>query len=274
MSTLVGLTAVANAQSLGSAANYDLLLLQNGQATLKEGNLGGAVGFGYNSKVGLDKDVYISGDIFVHSRIGEFKADDDYAQVSGNTYFSGYDTQLDKAHEDAVTFANKVSASDYSVTAAFGNFKSDDKGAFSFSSSMSQTVLDFGGLEMKGSNFTLNGRAGQNDRFIIRISDQLKFENSNVVLNNLNRDNVIWVKSGDKNFDLHKNNYGEFSGTIVALDGQVILGEVDFAGSVIGSDLKLGSGFVLSGTSIPEPSSSLLLLSGLSGLMLVRRRQS
>jgi hypothetical protein len=149
------------------------------------------------------------------------------------------------------------------------------------------TVLDFEELDLDGETFTLNGRSGGMDQFIIRVSDAFEFKASDLKTTNLNVDNVIWYYSGDDKFDLHKSDGGKggkggkggdpadfmkFTGTIIAPNGEVRLGEVDFTGRVFGTDLKLGSGFKFQGA-VPEPSSSLMLVIGAGSLLLVRRRK-
>ena len=137
------------------------------------------------------------------------------------------------------------------------------------------TVFDFEEVEAKDKIWTFTGRDGFSDKIVIRVAENFEMESTVVNLVNLEAEDVTWYSSadGDKDkFDLHTGDpRSEFAGIIVSPDAQVRLGEVNFEGSVYGSDLKLGSGNEFTGV-VPEPSASLmLLLSGL-GLVIYRRR--
>lgn len=268
------LTAVANAQTLGTAGAYDILVLNGGEISMKDGGYGGQIGIGQESKGGFEDSAIFSGNLYSHSTV-DYSAKAGFDTPNNNIFLSGFDTELEQAVTDAKKYADDLSA--LGATASFGAYSGKDSGPFSFSASMNQTVLDFTKLIMEDSNsFTLTGRGGFNDKFIIRVAEDVLFDQSDVILENLDHRDVVWYKMGNKDFDLHKAGFSKFQGTILALEGQVILGEVDFTGSVIATELKLGSGAEFTGqsTMVPEPSSSLLLLGSLGGLMFLRRRQS
>ncbi|MGJ8697118.1 MAG: PEP-CTERM sorting domain-containing protein [Verrucomicrobiaceae bacterium] len=273
MSTLAGLTAVSNAQSLGSALNYDILVLDNGQSLLGPGTLRGEVGYSDATTTDNKASVAFQGNLYVHSNVNGFRRDSGFTASGGTIYTSGYDTQLDGANADIVTFANDVAR--LGSTVHYGEYQSTSRGAFSYSSTQNQTILDFTKLELRGEDFTLTGRDGFDDKFIIRISSNIVFERSEIVLNNLDHTDVIWYNTGGASFDLH-GAVGNFYGTIVSPgSGQVVIGDVDFTGAVIARNMKLGTDFNFTGqTTIPEPSSSVMFLGGFGWLMLGRRRKS
>lgn len=263
--------ASASAQSLGSAAKYDIFSLNGGTLELKDANqLFGQVALSNNSELTGGKETQnFDGTIFAHTGA-------DIDDVGGLNPSNGIQSSaminaaINQANADVAAYVSYLNG--LSATQTYGKQES----AFSFNSSMGLTVLDFTEIDLDGENFTLNGRAGGNDQFVIRISDDFEFKEADLVLNNLATDNVIWYFSGDGGFDLHKSdsdNFMKFAGTIVSPEGQVRLGEVEFTGRVIGSELKLGSGFDFTGTTVPEPSSSLMVLIGAGSLMLVRRRK-
>lgn len=259
----------ASAQTLGSASDFDILVLEDGKIQLVDGNqLFGNVGYTAGSEAKDNKDIQIfDGTVFVHST-----ADFDYEPATfspSGGIINPADSILDQANSDALAYISYLDSltADASYTGKY-------KLGFSLSTAMALTVVDFEEISVKDDNvFSFTGRAGQDDKIVIRISDKFVFDGAHVSLTNLDPENVIWYSQGDKDFDLHKGD-NEFFGTIVSPEGQIILGETDFTGVVIGSEMKLGSGFEFTGSSIPEPSSSLLLiLSGASGLMLYRRRK-
>jgi len=148
------------------------------------------------------------------------------------------------------------------------------------------TVLDVAGFNMSGSGdaITLNGRVGGDDIIVIRSNaDSLWAGGAPVILNNIDRRNVIWLTTGNKNFDLHKNGGANFEGVIInsattpQSDYTTIIGDVDFKGQIYASHIKLGTDVFITGSStfgppIPEPSSVLLVLTACAGLMFRRSR--
>lgn len=275
--TLIGTASLCSAQSLESAASYDILILNDGKISIEEGNVWGQAGYSEGVDADKNKDeANYNGTLYVHTKVNKFKSEPGFTSGGGVIFTSGFDSELDQANVDANNYITYLGS--LSSTSNFNDYKSKDDGAFSSTSTSSLTVLDFKKLEMEGLNFTLNGRSGFNDTFIIRTRNELLFsKGANVVLNNLDRRNVIWFHDTDKDFDLHKNDSALFEGTIIAPEGKTVLGEVDFRGSVIGGDeIKIGSGVRFQGTTtfIPEPSSSLLILTSLGGLVFARRKQS
>ena len=245
----------ANAQSLGAAAKYDIFVQDNGKLELKDANqLFGLVAVSDGAVLdGKNEANTFTGAIFEHT--GGSIINDSGLDPSGGTHSSAaIDIDIDQANADLTSYIGHLSG--LTATASFGNQTS----SFSYTSTMGVTVLDFTKVDLDQESFTLTGRAGGTDQFIIRTSDFLEFKESDLILNNVSVDNVIWYHSGTSNFDLHKSggkgtdpaDYMKFAGTIIAPDAkEVRLGEVDFTGSVYGSNLKLGSGFVF----VPEPSS-------------------
>jgi hypothetical protein len=262
----------ASAQTLGTAANYDIFIQNGGSLKLKDANqLFGDVGI--SNKATLDGGKTSStfdGTIFRHTGAGI--VDGGGLNPSGGIQSSAaINAALNQANIDLnnyVTYLNGLSA-----TQSYGNFTS----VFSFSSTMSQTVLDFTTLNLDNDSFTLTGRAGGDDVFIIRVSDQFEFRDTDVTLNNVAVDNVIWYFSSNSGFELHKsdlasnpNEFQKFFGTVIAPNSdKARIGEVDFTGKVYATTLEMGSGFIFQ---VPEPASSLMLLVGAGGLLLRRRR--
>ena len=262
----------ASSQTLGAASNYDIFALNGGKIELKDANqLFGQVAISNGAELDAkNKSTTFTGTIFKHTG-GSIKDGGGLNPSGGIITSPATDSAINQANADIESYVTYLSG--LTATQSYG--KQND--SFSYSSMMSLSVLDFTELDLDKESFTLNGQAGGTDQIIIRVSKDFEFKESNLVLNNLDVDNVIWYYSGNDKFDLHKSadkpeDFMKFAGTIIALDGEVRLGEVDFTGRVIGGNLKLGSGFEFTGT-VPEPSSSLMLVIGAGSLLLVRRRK-
>lgn len=257
-----GITTSASAQTLGSAANFDILVLNGGKIELKDGNqLFGDVG--YSNGVDATKNSNVQdfvGGLYVHSG-AKFKPGN--INPSDGIFTSGFDSILNQANVDVANYASYLSglSSDLSFSGTY-------KDHLSFFSTGAISVIDFNKVDTTGKDFTFTGRLGETDQIVIRISDEFKFKGGNINLVNLEASDVIWYLSSDKKFDLHKG-FSNFQGTIVAPDGEIVLGETIFTGQAYGQEMKLGSGFAFQ---VPEPSSSLMVLLGAGGLFLRRRR--
>jgi len=257
-----GFSASVSAQTLGSALNYDILVLNGGKMELTDGNqLYGNVGYSDGVEAKKNKDVQdFQGTLYVHSGA---KFNPGNISPSGGIFTSGFDAQLNQANVDVLNYASYLSG--LTADLSFGGTYKD---AFSFTTTQSLTVIDFNKVDTQNKDFTFTGRAGEMDQVIIRIGEEFKFKGGNVNLFNLDQTDVIWYLDSNKTFDLHKG-HSNFAGTIVVPEGKIILGETFFTGQVYGDEIKMGSGFAFQ---VPEPSSSLMVLLGAGGLLLRRRR--
>lgn len=274
VSSVMAAAAVsANAQTLGSAANYEIFVQTGGVLELKDANqLFGRVGISNSATLdGRGESTTWDGTIFKHTG-GTIKDGGGLNPSGGIQTSAAIDTALNQANIDLNNYISYING----LTSTGGGTGLKVNSTSSYSSTGSLNVLDFKEINLDQETFTLNGSAGGTDTFIIRVNDAFEFKESDLVLNNLSVENVIWYYSGSGGFELHKSdsnpdNFMKFAGTVIAPDaGDIRIGEVDFTGKVYGSSLKMGSGFKFEG--VPEPSSSLMLLIGAGGLLLRRRR--
>ncbi|MEP4809544.1 MAG: PEP-CTERM sorting domain-containing protein, partial [Luteolibacter sp.] len=265
---LTVISSSASAQTLGTAANYDIFVLNGGRITLKESNqLFGQIGYTNGVNAGTNETIQnFQGAVYVHTG-ASFSYKPATFNPSEGIFTSGYNSQLTQANTDALAYGSYLGGltSDFSYTTKLQT-------GYSLTSTKAQTVIDFTEVDVKNFNFNLTGRAGQSDQIIIRISDQLAFEGVHVNLTNLESKDVIWYLGSDRQFSLHSGG-GSFQGTIVSPLGKVIVGATDFKGALYGKELVLGSGFKFQGNTVPEPSSSVMMIFGAASLLLVRRRK-
>lgn len=263
-------TSLTAQTSLTSTVDYGILVLDNGVSDIKDSAISGDVLYSDNSQNSIENVSPLSGSVFAHSNVNKFDFKPIYAPTGG-TFTSGFDIKIDQANIDAMAMSFLASAQ-----IATASYSKSDKIDFSYSSSSSLTVLDIEELILEENTFTLNGRAGQDDQFIIRIDKGLNFRKSSVVLNNVNQSDVLWYFGTGGNADIfHAKpdttaSYG-FQGVVLNPDGQIRLGgEGSFNGALIGGEIKIGSGGNFE--SVPEPSSSVLVLLGSIALLARRRR--
>lgn len=272
------------------AAKYDLFITAGPNASdeddrnymdFKEGEFRGLMGLGQNSWDYVESDVGFGGELRRHSQLYDLSFNPTLLPGALINPPSGaIDADLNAA--DAFIKSYITYLSGLPTTQSF----SERSSAWTYNTTQDVTVLNVNGFDMNesGDQITLNGRAGGDDIIIIRSNADSTWEKgAPVVLNNLDRRNVIWLTTGNHEFDLHKNKGANFEGVIINSatspqnDYTTIIGDVDFKGQVYASHIKLGSDVYITGSStfgppIPEPSSVLLFLTACAGLMFRRSR--
>lgn len=270
------------------AAKYDLFLLEGNDNEMKfqERYFDGLLGVGSGASGKVENAVIFNGEARYHSNAsGITGVFDPNGASTGSATFTGFDSDLNSANTAILNYRSYLQGLNPGNTSG-ATFESigNQTSFIERTATSALTVLDFSTLTMDGSSdsFTLNGRPGWDDVFVIRIAGDTLFKSgAPVILSNLNRRNVLWVAGDGSDFDLHKNDGASFEGVIINLTedkNTTIIGDVDFKGQVYAASMKLGSDLVFAGSStfgapIPEPSAILLLLGSIGSLILVRRRR-
>jgi len=299
ISAIMALAPIARGQTFQYldpvAAKYDLFITAGPNASNENdrnymdfkkskgsvGGFDGLMGLGQHSWNYVESGVNFSGELNRHSQLYDLQFNPTLQPGAViNPPSSAIDADLNAA--DAFIKSYVTYLSGLTTTQSFSQRNS----AWTVNTTQDVTVLDVAGFNMSGSGdaITLNGRVGGDDIIVIRSNaDSLWAGGAPVILNNIDRRNVIWLTTGNKNFDLHKNGGANFEGVIInsattpQSDYTTIIGDVDFKGQIYASHIKLGTDVFITGSStfgppIPEPSSVLLVLTACAGLMFRRSR--
>jgi choice-of-anchor A domain-containing protein len=188
-STLLTLAPTAMAQepamTLGEAANYALLGLQNG--TVRVDNASTVLGdFGYsrgvtstdNEEIGRDYFGQWSGKAYVHSEVARFERDWDYRPTGGIVTNPKEDERLDRANADALAHSTWVAS--LAPTRILGTVDDRSIGLGSIDGQRTVHVIDVTSLKLEKDVLTLTGDAA--DVFVFNIRRNFEFDESEVRL--------------------------------------------------------------------------------------------
>ena len=169
----------------------------------------------------------INGDLTYDSSTGSFSVT---ATVNGTTNST---TNLSSAVSDAISASgllSGLSATD-STTSITGTTSLTGNGG--------DNVLNLTGVNLNNATLTLNG--GIDDYFIFNVSGDFFFSSSDVVLNGVTADHVIWnvlnVSTLDGylgNFSVELKNSGTFNGTLLAPNRAISVDQLTVNGAIIG----------------------------------------
>jgi hypothetical protein len=220
-------TAAARAQAmtLGEAANYALLGLNNGMVRVDTGSV--VVGdFGYsagvvsttNKLVGSDYFGQWTGTAYVHSRVGSFDADVNYEPTGGIVTNPLQDARLDRANADAVAFSQWVAS--LPATENLGTLYDKSVTLGSVDGLRTVHVVEIASLTMSDNVLELVG--DEVDVFVLNVRGNFLFMHSEVRLTGgITANHVLFnlPPGGDytKNVGINKSGT-QFRGTLLAPD--------------------------------------------------------
>lgn len=279
---LFGLGSSAQALTLGTAADFAILALYNvtngignetiNSATSISGNFGVAdnVTGTTNQKV----TTWSSGAAYVHSGATFSYTTATFAPPGGVNIGGASNGIVNQASADAYAAAAAIAG-----LAATQSLPGTDDANKTIVSNQLINVIDIAqvagkdySINMNSDTFTLQGRAGFTDYFIIRLAADFEFSQSTVSLINTDASHVLWFFDNDQDILINKSST-VFKGTILApyLDTNTLIyhNPASFEGAIISNNLDLHSDFNLTHAGFaPIPGSVLLLGSGLGLLAL------
>ncbi len=222
---------------------YGLLGLNNGNFTINSSkNLIADVGYSGNvtSNTNQKIDNFI-GTSYVHSQVNSFIYTAATYQPTGGIVQNSAvdDALLDASNANAISTSANFAAliPSYSFGAVTTNKTINSVGH--------NTVVAMSSLNYNSNILTLNGTAGVDDGFIINVAGNFDFSQSQIMLNNVRAERVIFNFPNASNITVNKSS-NIFRGTILAPIGNVIYhNPASFEGSIIALNIAVHSDFNL-----------------------------
>ena len=268
------LAASAQADTISSAlgvagpSNYAILFLStSGQPQMNgPGTTTGNVG--YNGSTNLQLNGSNGPEINGNLILGNNATVNNPGQVTG-TIFTNQSAQLNAAQAAAIgagAFFNGLTPTSV-LTSVNGNL--------TIIGSAGLNVIDLTGINLgNGQSLTLNGPAGA--EFVINVSGDIVLNSALIQeTGGLLTTDVVFNVGGKVQTSGGLNNLSVINGIVLDLTGQIGMAPGAINGELIagGNNPQIVSGgFVNGTTSVPEPSSLLLLSMGVTSLLLLRRR--
>lgn len=242
-------TCTQNLTCIGEASTFALLGLENGSVII---NSSTAVtgDFGYskgvtstvNQKIGDDAP-WIGG-AYVDSQVAAFAySSKDYLPSDGIFGFpigsASVDARLAQANLDALSAAALYGALTPDIT--LGAVTTNTV----INRTDSMTVVRMSSVNLNGGTIILNGNMSGTDTFVIQVLGDMDFSQSQIVLNNVTPDQVVWVFPNPSDILINKDT-SVFQGTILAPTSSVEYhNPATFNGAIIALNINVHSDFNL-----------------------------
>jgi choice-of-anchor A domain-containing protein len=283
--------ARAAAITLGSAANYGVLIGANETLTTNGLNVTGNIGVATNDKINLSGSISVYGNAYLDSGVTTSGAGSAY--VSGSIVTQSM-TSIISAAASASTSAGAL-AGTAGMTSQGGSISLNGSSmVIKAVQNASENVLNISSLSLTNGTITFDDNGYTNAKFIINITGGFSATNSAVIkgINGASADDIIFnIEGTGTTVNLTGNSSTSIIGTILAPQRNVNLGG---GGSLTGALVagvkntgssytvnQSGSGYNITGlgytpytpTSTPEPSSIALFGTGFFALIAARRRR-
>ncbi|MDX2225077.1 MAG: hypothetical protein SFV21_20135 [Rhodospirillaceae bacterium] len=269
--------AAQAAPFLASVSNFVVFGLAGGDVTINSAtSISGNVGYAANVTSTTNQKVdSFTGGVFVHSTATFNYTPATFAPSGGITVGGVANTQLNQANADALAAAG-IMAGLASTHASLGNVVDNQNVAVNSLGALN--VIPIASLKHKEDTFTITG--GANDVFVFNVAGNWDYDNSQIVLNGVNANNVFFnFLSAAAEIAIGKAGT-VFQGTILAPQGSIDYhNPASFTGRIIGLDINLHSDFNIAAPfdpppppSVPAPGSLVLFALGLLGLLVARSR--
>ena len=239
-----GLSRIAGvAGSLCDVLPFAVLALNNGSLSINSSsNITGTIGYsaGVTSPTNQKVDLF-TGKALVHSGVTSFiYTAVTFLPTEGILRNSApVDEILNSANTNALSISSTYS--NMAPNLSFGNVTTN----LSVNSVAFNTVIEMSSMDYNSKVLTLNGTAGADNGFIINVAGSFDFSQSQIVLNNVRSERVIFNFPNASNITLNKS-ANIFRGTILAPLGNIIYhNPASFEGSIIGLNISLHSDFNL-----------------------------
>jgi hypothetical protein len=268
--------------NLGAAGDFTILALEGGTLSINSAtSIIGDVGVGKNVTTSQYQKVdNEDGNILVHSTaLASFNANFNTANVvftTGHGIQTGaaVDTKLQDANTDALNAAATYAALIPAVSSA-NDLGSPNDISISVTGGGGQNVYRLGDANFNSDTLTING--GSSDTFIFDVTGNFDFSQSQIVLNGVTPDQVLFnfLTGSSGHVDVNKDTT-VFNGTILAPDAPIIYhNPATFTGRIIGSDITLHSDFNITGPGgeVPDAGSTLALMGIGLGLLAAAKRK-
>ena len=222
---------------------FGLLGLNNGNFTINSSrNLIAEVGYSNHTTSSTNQKIdNFTGTSYVHSQVTSFIYTAATYQPSNGIVQNNAaaDAKLDAANANAIAVSSNYAG--LTPNFVFGAVTSNK----TINSIGHNTVVQMSSLDYNSKILTLNGTAGADDGFIINVTGNFDFSQSEILLNNVRPQRVIFNFPNPSNVTINKAS-NIFKGTILAPTGNVIYhNPASFEGSIIALNIAVHSDFNL-----------------------------
>lgn len=267
--------------SLAPASDFAILALggtisANGQATINSStSILGDVGYGaYTSSTTNQKVDLLVGTVWVSSTANFSYTPATYAPTGGIRFGTGLagdpvDAKLNAATAIAISMGPIFGA--LTPTLSLGALSSNAV----ITSTGDVNVISISSVSYNSNALTLHSRPGHTDTFVLNVSGNFDFAQSDILLSGTDASHVLFNFTGaNAQITVNKSNT-TFNGTILApLIGQSVIyhNPATFNGAIYAYNINLHSDFNINHAGfVPSPAGAWLL--GAAGLMGLRRRR-